>query len=242
MIKAFQVPVKGLLSTLLLFSAFGAVHAQSASLLPQGQTLITLSVTERMQVAQDELQAELRIETEDRDARAVQNAINSAMAEALQLASGSSGVDVSTGHYGVYQFNRQPQASRPDPVWRGTQHIRLTSTDAAALLELAGELQESGFVMNQLSWRLSTEKADEVRDSLMETAIARAQAKVQRAAAALGKSEYDMAAVNVDGAMDFSPPVMMRAMAADSREMAQPVADAGETEVSLTVSVQAVAR
>lgn len=242
MIKAFRAPIAGLISTLLLLTPLSLVHAQTASLLPQGQTLITLSVTERSQVAQDELLAELRVEVEDRDARAVQDAINSAMAEALQLASGSSNVDVSTGHYGVYQFNRQPQASRPDPVWRGTQHIRLISKDAAALLELAGDLQEQGFVMNQLSWRLSTEKADEVRDSLMEAAIARAQSKVQRAAAALGKSDFDMASVNVDGAMDFSPPVMMRAMAADSREMAQPVADAGETEVSLTISVQAVAR
>ncbi|ALO47018.1 SIMPL domain-containing protein [Pseudohongiella spirulinae] len=242
MIKAFRAPVTGLISTLLLLAPFTLVQAQTASLLPQGQTLITLSVTERSQVAQDELLAELRVEVEDRDARAVQDAINSTMAEALQLASGSSTVDVATGHYGVYQFNRQPQASRPDPVWRGTQHIRLTSKDAAELLELAGDLQEQGFVMNQLSWRLSTEKADEVRDSLMEAAIARAQSKVQRAAAALGKSDFDMASVNVVGAMDFSPPVMMRAMAADSREMAQPVADAGETEVSLTISVQAVAR
>ncbi|HBX37094.1 MAG TPA: hypothetical protein DEG76_07340 [Pseudohongiella sp.] len=99
-----------------------------------------------------------------------------------------------------------------------------------------------GFVMSQLSYRLSTERADEVRDSLMETAIARARTNAERAAAALGRPDEEIASLTIETGMSYAAPVMMRAMDTGSREMATPSAEAGESEVSLTVNVQAVAR
>jgi predicted secreted protein len=120
--------------------------------------------------------------------------------------------------------------------------VTLEGRNAATLLALAGELQGMGMVMNNLSYRLSSERAEEVRDSLMEIAITKARAKAERAARALGKTQIDVSALSVDGGYEFAPPVMMRAMAMDAREMAAPVAEAGESEVSLTVNLQAVAR
>ena len=226
--------------TLLALSA----NAQQSVLpqLPEGHTLINLSVTERINVVQDEIVADLRVEVEDRDASVVQNAINEQMREGLIVARAVTGVDAATGHYSVYQINRQPQGGRADPVWRGSQSITLESKDPQTLLSLAGELQDMGFVMSQLSYRLSTERADEVRDSLMETAIARARANAERAAAALGRPEVEIASLTIETGMSYAAPVMMRAMDTGSREMATPSAEAGESEVSLTVNVQAVAR
>lgn len=222
----------------------GAVAQQALILLPEGQTLITLQVTERLSVAQDLLVANLRIEVEGRDAGEVQNDINSAMTRALEQANAISEVDTSTGQYNVYQINRQPDNNRPDIMWRGSQTIRLQGFDAAILLDLAGSLQEMGFLTNQLSYQLSTAAADEVRDSLMEAAIAKGIERAERAAQALGKSSVDISAVDVDNSSQYAPPVMFRAasLAADSAERAAPVAEAGETEVVLTVRVQAVAR
>lgn len=216
--------------------------AQTA-LLPEGQTLITLSVTERTRVGQDTLTADLRIEADDRDAAAVQNRINQAMAEALALTRGVDEVSVSTGYYSVYQYNRNPSGNRADEVWRGSQNLTLESRDATAVLELAGRLQAMGFVMNQLAYSLSTGRADEVRDSLMETALIRAREKAERAAAALGKSDVEIATVEIDTQSGgFPQPLMMRAVAADASMELAPSADAGETEVTLTVRVQAVAQ
>ena len=53
--------------------------AQDINLLPEGQTLITLSVTERINVEQDTLIATLRIEGENRDAGTLQREINAAV-------------------------------------------------------------------------------------------------------------------------------------------------------------------
>ena len=219
------------------------VSAQDINLLPEGQTLITLSVTERVSVEQDTLIATLRIERQNRNAQTLQREINAAMEEALNESESVTSVKVSTGYYSVYQINTAPQGGRPDQVWQGSQSITLEGKDAQSLLELAGEIQGMGFVMNNLSYTLSTERADEVRDGLMESAISRARANAERAAAAMGKTEVDIATLDIDAALGYSQPVMMaRGMAMDSMEKASPVAEAGESEVSLTVRIQAVAK
>jgi predicted secreted protein len=231
------------LSTLLVSLLTVPVSAQNINLLPEGQTLITLSVTERVQVEQDTLVATLRVERDHRDAVALQSEINAAMAQALETAEGDEAVKVSTGYYSVYQYNTSPQGGRNNEVWRGSQSLTLEGQDAAKILALAGEIQEQGFLMSELSYVLSTARADEVRDSLMESAIARATANVERAARAMGKTDVDIAVLDVDAALGYAQPMMMaRGVAMDAMEMAAPVTEAGESEVSLTVRVQAVAQ
>ena len=100
-----------LLVMLVLALAPGAAKAQNTELLPEGQTLIRLSVSETRSVEQDLLVAQLRVEKEDRDATVLQNAINQMMSAALDQvdAAAISDLDVETGYYSVYQTNRQPQ-------------------------------------------------------------------------------------------------------------------------------------
>lgn len=230
-----------LLASSLLFAT--PSFAQEMRILPEGQTLVSLSVTERAVVAQDTLQASLRIEATDKDSKAVQNSINSAMAKALKAAKAVKEVKTSTGHYGVYQYTESQDGER-FKQWRGSQSIELESQDAEAMLKLTTDIQEMGFAMNNLSYTLSNDKADEVRDGLMESALTRAQAKAQRAAKALGKSEVDITQVNVNADTNFispTPVMRMQAMAAKT-EMADANAEAGESEVTLTVTIQAVAK
>lgn len=218
--------------------------AQDINLLPEGQTLITLSVTERINVEQDTLIATLRIERENRDAGTLQREINAAMAQVLDETEDATDIKVSTGYYSVYQYNNQPQGGRVDNVWRGSQSITLEGQNAQKVLELSGVIQEMGFVMSELGYVLSTQRADEVRDSLMESAIARAQSNAERAARALGKTDVDIAVVDIDASLGYSQPQMMvRGLAMDAMaEKSEPVAEAGESEVSLTVRLQAVAK
>jgi uncharacterized protein len=216
--------------------------AQNINLLPDGQTLVTLSVTERVKVPQDLLLATLRIESDDSNAQSLQNRINSSMEQALEIARAVDDIKVSTGHYSVYRDNNQPRGGRADSIWRGSQSVNLESKDAQKLLELAGELQSLGFVMNQLTYQLSTERADEVRDALLESAIQRATEKVQRAASAMGKTGVDIATIDIDSSLNYDNPVMMVSARAEMADKVAPVAEAGESEVTLTVRVQAVAR
>ncbi len=239
-------PIATIAGALLLSVVVLSSHtlAQDINLLPEGQTLVTLSVTERINVEQDTLIATLRIERENRDAGALQREINAVMAQALDETEDATDIKVSTGYYSVYQSSNQPQGGRVDNVWRGSQSVTLEGQDAQKVLELSGVIQEMGFVMSELGYVLSTQRADAVRDSLMESAIARARANAERAARALGKSDVDIAVLDIDASLGYAQPQMIaRGVAMDAMaEKSEPVAEAGESEVSLTVRVQAVAK
>lgn len=221
------------------------------SLPPEGQTIINLSATERRTMPQDLLMASLRIEVEDKNsAVAVQRKINEAMTKALDLAKKEKSLKVSTGAYSVYKneqpilVNQKTGEYKSEVVWRGSQTIDIESKDALKILDIVGKIQEMGFAMNNLMYTLSPEASEKVRDELMVIALKKLTAKADLVAKTLGKSKADLVEVNVDSGGPVYPmakTMMARAeagMVADA--MAAPVAEAGETDVSLSVSARAL--
>lgn len=239
-----------LLSALtILFFAAPALADDAIALPPSGTTIVNLSATERQKVQQDTLNASLRIELDGSSATEIQDKINKAMADAVAESKKVAEVKTTTGSYYVYQYDdgkpdpKTGQIENPVRKWRGSQTIDLESKDGAKLLTLAGKIQEKGFVMNNLAYSLSTEKAEQVKDSLMTSAIAKLREKAKVAQAALDKSSYDIIDVNIDNAsMPPAYPVAYKAMAmrgaADAAEMSAPTAEAGESEVQMTVSAR----
>ena len=230
-------------------------HAQTddgLKLPPPGASILNLSATETQKVPQDLLVASLRIEAEDKDASVVQSKINEAMKKALALAKQETTVKAETGSYSVYQYDSTPSPLSPNaspnqkPIrsWRGSQTIDLQSKDPDAALKLAGALQDLGFVMNNLGYTLSPEKYESVQDDLLTKALAKLTAKADLAAKTLKKSGYDM--LNIDlNPSGMAMPMMARAnMAmmegAMAKHIAPPVAEAGDSDVSLTVSARAL--
>lgn len=230
---------------LILLSLPVSIRAQptgSAGLLPEGQTLLSLSVTEQRMVVPDRLLASLRVEQEDRDPEALQQRINRMMQQALDSLDEQAGITVRTGRYSVHQYQRQPQGGRSDSIWRGSQTVTLeTGDEYDRVQELAGELQDDGFVMNRMDWQLSRERADATRDELLEAAIGRARDQARRIGEALDRKHVEIAEVTVEPD-DGGAPVMMRSAAMDRVESSAPSARPGETAVTLTLRVRAVAR
>ena len=208
--------------------------------LPDGQVILRIEATERKEVAQDLLVGTLSYIVTNRDAAVVQNDINTLMAKALDAAKKVEKVKVSTGAYQVYETTLPRTEER---VWHGEQSLTLKSGDAKALLDLAGELQKLGLTMNGLSYTLDPETAVKVQDSLMEAALKQLQERANRAAAALGKTSAALRDVSVQSNnMPYPQPYMARTMKMESAamDMAAPVAEAGETTITLTVSARAI--
>ncbi len=213
------------------------------------QTLITLSATENTKLKQDTLTASLKYELEGGSANEIQDKINKAMAQAVELARGINGATVSTGSYYVYMYDRadtvdprtgQPMSSKK--MWRGSQSLSIEGKDATAILQSVGKIQELGLTMDGLNYNLSPEAADSVRDDLMTKALAKIRTRADIAAKALGKSSAEIQQVTIDGAYQPSPSPRMymkaeMAMAADAG-VAAPVAEAGESDISLTVTAR----
>lgn len=237
-----------------LFAAFlmlpaAAMAQEDVKLVKPGETIISLNASEQMQIQQDVLQGSLRIEIDGKNPKEVQDKINKAMASALEFAKATPTVKASTGQYYVYSYDPNPQPpgqnlrdAKARLVWKGSQTIDLNSKDSAALLELAGKIQEAGFVMNGLNYTLSPEQQEIHKDTLMVAALQKLQKRAEVAAKALGKSGYDIVELNIDNAGPVMPmPVMYKSarmeMAADAG-MAAPVAQSGEQTVSLNVNAR----
>lgn len=229
-------------------------HAQDGNglnLPPAGQTIINFSATERRAVPQDLIVSSLRIDVEDADPIAVQKKINEGMKKAIALAKTETTVKTSTGGYTVHRYDQE--ISRDDktgevktkPVWRGSQTIDMESKDTAKVLDLTGKIQEMGFAMNNLGYTLAPETVEKVRDELMVIALEKLQGKAAIVGKALGKANYELVDVNVDTGGPVMPMyknMMARAEMAYASDagMPAPVAEAGETDVSITVSARAL--
>lgn len=213
--------------------------------LQPGQLVLNLSATEQQDVAQDTLNASLMFSTQGRVKTEIQDEVNAAMRKALDILEGTAGIEYNTSQYQVYMFD-PAQPSRRDvnnPIWRAQQELQMQSLDSAALLEVVGQLQESGLVITSLYYSLSTAKYEEVAASLMLAALKKLQSRADTAAEALQMSGAKLVEVSLDGSPNFAYKERFNvnmAMAADAAAMAPPVADPGETQVSLTVSARAV--
>lgn len=222
-----------------------AMAADGLALPPSGTTLVNMSVTETTKMKQDTLNASLRIEYDGKSSQEIQDKINKAMASAVAEAKAVPEVKTTTGSYYVYAFDEQPvdpNTGKPTKAvkkWRGNQTIELESKDATKLLELTGKIQTAGFAINGLNYSLSPEKADTARDQLLTKAIKSLGDKAKVAQSALGKGSYEIVDLSVDGASAPVQPVMYKAMAmrAESSDaVAAPIAEAGETDVGVSVT------
>lgn len=242
---AFRVQMLCLLLCALCAFASSKVLAQNEFLLGSrepGQLLLNLSATEQRDVPQDTLNASLQYSAQGRDRAELQNEVNTAMREALDILEASSGVEYFTTQYQVYVVDagRPSRTDVENPVWRAQQEVALTSLDSDALLEVMGKLQAAGLVVTSQYYSLSPERYEEVAASLMQDALAKLQARANEAAQGLGKSSADLIEVSLDGSPNFAFRERAVMMSMDAAAMAPPVAVPGETQVSMTVSARAL--
>ena len=226
----------------ILFSSFAMpVYATKIATMPAGGTLLNISATERVDVEQDMLVANLRIEKRLADSKELQQEINILMKEAIEESKKFEDLDISTNQYYVHEYRTKTQK-----LWQGSQSLTIKSKNGDDVLELAGRLQDKGFLMNGLNYQLSPEKYEEVRDGLLETALKKLMARAKRVGSTIDKPEVDLWEVNVDAAPSpiYPQPMMMgRAMAMDTMEtaaLAAPVAQAGKNQISMTVSAKVI--
>jgi len=218
--------VKHLIAALLLCAFAAAANAQ---------TVLTLSESAEREIVQDRLTVSLRAEATAANAAAAQAETNRRMEAALARAKTVAGVAAQTGGAWAHEERAQGRPTR----WRAVATLDLISKDAAALLALAGGLQESGLAISGMGFDLTREAAREAQDALTEEALARLQARAARAAAALDQRVAAIAKIRIGQASSAAPQsrMAMRATAlADASPT--PVAEPGRTNVRIDVEAE----
>ncbi len=254
-IHAWNLPMQARhlfsLAALLLPLSLQSLPAQaqnqlSLGQLQAGQLALNLSLTEQTQADQDTLNASLQYVTQGRDRRELQDEVNRVMQTALERISKVDSVESSTTFYHVQivQAGRPSRSDIENPVYRAQQGVQLESKDSAALLELLGALQADGLTLNGLHYSLSEEAYERIAGELLQAALTKLQGRAEDAATALGKSKTDLVEVSMDGSPNFMAPQYRMAPMAMSAEAAMdyaaPVAEPGETTISVSVSARAV--
>lgn len=213
------------------------------SQLGPGELLLNLNITEQTEVDQDLLNATLEYSTRGRDRVALQDEVNTAIADALDMLEDSAGFDYETRRYSVHPVSSNRGPGADNPLWQASQTIELSGLDSAALLEAAGELQAAGLTMVNLHYSLSPDARQRVSDRLLGMALGSLQSRADEAAELLGKGSADLVEVSLSHNQhnDFRGGRMeAMAAAADSAAMTTPSAEPGTTTVSLSVSARAL--
>lgn len=233
------------LNLLLLPALAAAQNELHLGTLEPGQIALNLSLTEQAEVDQDTLNASLQFVIQGRDERDLQDRVNATMQEALDIVRANPDVEYNTSFYNVniVHTNRPDATDISNPVFRAQQGLQLHSADSAAVLELAGELQDLGLTLNGLYYSLSNERHEEVSAELLDVALGKLKGRADRAAEVLDKSYAELVEVNMDASPNQGGPrpyMAMEARAADSGFFTDPVADPGKTRIAVTVSARAI--
>ena len=230
-----------LLSLLVVMTCSSPLLAQNQfnlNELQAGQLVLNLSATEQLSVDQDTLNVYIQYSAQGRNTSALQNEVNEAMREALKILEATDNIEYSTQQYHVYNMQGR---NNQNPTWRAQQSIQMSSINAEALLVVTARLQQLGLTVNSMNYSLSSEKYEEVSDSLMNAALQKLQARANEAASTLNKATAALVEVSLNGGNNQLFRGAMASMAMDSMEsMAVPVAEPGTTQVSLTVSARAL--
>jgi predicted secreted protein len=210
-----------------------AALAQPAA--PLAETTLHLGESAEVTRAPDEIVAVLRAEARAGSAAAAQEAVNRAIAAALDRARTVPGVRVATGGY----WTNRVEEGR---AWQASQQLTLRGADGAALLDLVGALQQQGMAVSQLHWQLTRETARAAREEASRLALDALRRRADAVAAQLGMQVAGLREVRID-APDRAPrpaPMAMQAMRAAAAP--PPAAVAEDIVVSATVEAVVVLR
>ncbi|MFQ3622040.1 MAG: SIMPL domain-containing protein [Acetobacteraceae bacterium] len=214
--------------------------AQPPPRAPAGtETVLRLAESAERVVRADELQASLRIQAQGASAAAVQQAVNRAMAEALERARAVPGVAVSTGGYHVWRETQGRDGQRGQ-TWRAAQELQLIALESApALLELVGELQARGLTIAGLGYRVSRGLERRTREELAEEALIGLKARAARLSGVLGMEFAGFREIRVE---QPRPPIVAMprgVMAAQADPAAAPPPTAEPAEMPIVAVVEA---
>jgi predicted secreted protein len=217
--------------------ALAGAHAWAADAVPPAVPTVSVTASATMSVANDRMFAWLRAEVDNPDPARAAAEVNARIGKAIARVKGAPGVEVKTSGYSSYQFTDKLVTR-----WRVQQSIALESSDFAALAALLTRMQaEDTLVMSGMSFGVSNDARRKAEDALTQEAIKAWQARAQSASKALGFDAWRVGRVNVmTGEPPMRPQAMMRMQAAGGAGAPPVNAEGGNTDVTVTVSGDAL--
>jgi len=223
------------LAALAVFPAASS-QAQQANM-PVTQPVLNVTASATSALPNDRMLAWLRVEVDSPDPVTAANDVNTRMGKALARAKAVKGVETSTTSYSSYQVSERNQPAK----WRVSQTLQLESSDFGALAALVTKIQgEDGLVLSGMNFSVSTAARRAAEDALTQQAIKAWQARAQNAAQGFGAPSWRPGHVTIQTGDAVRPQPMMRAAAGAMAQVAPVAAEAGTSDITVTVSGEAI--
>ena len=224
-----------------LLLLLGALHHATAQTVldvaPTSQPIITITASATSDVANDRMHAMLRAEADNADAAQAASDVNARIARALSRARSVTGIDVSTTGYSSFQIT---EPNRP-PRWRVSQTLVLEGSDFATLAGLVSKMQATdNLVLSSLTFTVSAATRRAAEDALTQQAIKNWQQRAQNAAQAFGSAAWRAGRITIQTNDYGRPQPMMRASVAAADARAPVAVEGGMSDVTVTVSGEAI--
>jgi len=201
------------------------------------QPVVTVTASASSQLPNDRMNAFLRVEVDNPDPVAAGSEVNTRMAKALARAKAARGVESATTAYSSYQLSERNQPIR----WRVSQTLALEASDFTALSALLTKIQsEDGLVLSGMAFSVSPAARRSAEDELTQQAIKAWQARAQSAAQGFGSNTWRAGYVSIQAGDYVRPVPMFRAAAAQAAAAAPVAAEGGTTDITITVSGEAI--
>ncbi len=213
-----------------------SVRAQEGQPVPV--PVVTVSANATTTVPNDRLHAWFRVEADNPGAATAAAEVNQRVAKVLAKLKTLPEAQSSTSGYTTQQIVEKGKPSR----WRVVQTIKVEGRDFAAIGDMAARLQaEDGAALSGLSFAISDELRRRTQDAITQQAIAAWRTRAQAAAQGFGAPGWRPGRVTVqtgDGGRPY--PMMARGEMAMAAAPAPVPLEAGSTEVSVTVTGEAI--
>jgi uncharacterized protein YggE len=209
----------------------GEANAQPPA--PRDGTVMHLSATGSVQASPDELVADLVAQATSPVPATAQRRVNGLIADGLNAVHDLRSVEARAIGYSVGPADDKRTA------WVAQQTLELRGPDGPLLLDAAGKLQASGFVMASLEWQLSPALRRKAHDEATTAALKELMTRAKSVAATLGLQVDHVQEVRLDGPV-YQPRRPSPVMAMAARAMPAPQATASPEEVTADVSADYV--
>ena len=201
------------------------------------QPIVTVSASATATIGNDRLQAWLRAEAENPSPAAAASQVNSVIAKALAGTKAYPAVKVATAGYSTQQISDKAKANR----WRVAQTISLDSADFTVAATLITKLQdEDGLLLSGMGFSLADKTRLDAEDGVTRQAIRSWQSRAEQAAQALGFANWRPGHLTVQAGDGGRVYPVMRTQAAPGFAQAPVALEAGTTDVTVTVSGEAI--
>jgi len=200
-------------------------------------TVLSLSATAALAVENDQLLVSFRIEAEGPDAAKLQKVVNDTSQRVKVLLAKHPEIKLQTTGRKLQALTHYDKATARQvrDGWRLVQSEQAITHSLASVPEWVDGIERAGAHLNGLNFRVSEKKRETTLETLRMQAVQTFRMRAASMSKALDAPSFRILKLRTDNRMPPSP-VMQRGVMAMSAAESAPSFNAGESQLSLTVS------